>query len=326
MHARLAALLALAALALPAAAASAVDAGDSFRFHTAPQRAFKGQMAAATVVVRPTGVRCGAVVRYYGGAVQKLATVTARAGKASWRWKVPASAKPGSANVSVACGRAGKGMRRFAVAAPPAVPQKARVTVKASGFSQRVRSTNRYVSYGIELANESPENDALDVTVLVNFIDPTGRVVDTDTTRVEAVGARSIYYLGGSTTIPDASVVDRIEIVAPRVGGQAPKRKLGPPFRDILIQAKKTDPAWVGAVTGHIENDHPTHLLKRTQISAVIYDSGGAIIGGATGRMGEELMPGVRAYFQASGGADSIPFERAFAASLSTLAAYEATA
>jgi hypothetical protein len=325
VHARLAVLIALAALALPASAAPAVDAANSFRFHAAPQRAILGQMAAATVVVRPTGVRCATVVRYTGGTAQKLATVTARAGKASWRWKVPATAKPGSATLNIACGKAGKGMRRFAVAAPAAAPQRARVTIKASGFSQRVRSTSRYVSYGIEVANPSPENDALDVTVLVNFLDPTGRVVDTDTTRVAAVGAGSVYYLGGSTTIPDASPVDKIEIVT-RVGGQSPKRKLGPAFRDILIQAKKSDPAWVGAVVGHIENDHPTHLLKRTAISTVIYDSGGAIIGGSTGRMGEELLPGVRAYFQASSGADSIPFERAFSASVSTLATFEATA
>jgi hypothetical protein len=325
VHARFALLAALVALAVPAAAAPAPDAAESFRFGTAPQRVIKGQTAAITVVVRPTGVFCAAAVRYADASVQRLARVRARNGKATWRFKVPAGAKPGSAAANVACGKAGKGMRRFIVAAPPAAPAPAKVTVRASGFSQRVRGTSRSVSYGIELANPSPEIDALDVTVLVNFIDPTGRVVDTDTSRVAAVGAATVYYLGGSTTIPDASPVDRIEIVT-RVAGKSPKRKLGPAFADILVQAKKSDPAWVGAVVGQIENDHPTMLVRRASVSAVIYDSGGAILGGATGRMGETLVPGVRAYFQAGGGADSIPFDRAFSASVSTIGTYEPTA
>jgi hypothetical protein len=66
-------------------------------------------------------------------------------------------------------------------------------------------------------------------------------------------------------------------------------------------------------------------MVKRTAVSAVIYDSGGNILGGATGFMSEQLLPGVRAYFQAASGPDSIPFERAFSASVSTLSTYEAT-
>lgn len=325
MHARLAVLTVLAVLSLPAAAVSAVDAGQSFRFGVAPQRALQGQLASASVVVRPTGVLCAATVRYADASVQRLTSARARAGKASWRWKVPANAKPGAAALNVSCGRAGKGVRRFVVSAPAAVPARARITIRKSGFSQRVRATTRYVSYGIEVVNESPENDALDVTVLVNFLDVGGRVVETDSSEISAVGAASVYFLGGSTTIPDGSPVARIEIVT-RVSGQAPKQKLGPAFGDVLVQAKKSEPAWVGAVVGQVENDHASYLLKRTSISAVIYDSGGAILGGATGRMSEQLLPGVRAYFQAASGADSIPFDRAFSASVSTLGGYEPTA
>jgi hypothetical protein len=322
VHARFA-VIAVVALALPAAAGSAVDAGNSFRFGTAPQRAVKGQLASLSVVVRPTGVRCAGTVRYADGSAQKLSAVRARAGKASWRWRVPAQVRSGQATVRIDCGRAGKGLRRFAVTAP-ASAERARITIRNSGFSQRVRGPNRYVSFGIEVQNHSPEDDALDATILVNFIDATGRVVQTDSTRVAAIGAASVYYLGGSTTIPDGTPVARIEIVT-RVDGQSPRRKLGPAFSDILVQAKKTDPAWVGAVVGQITNDHATHMVKRTAVSAVIYDSGGNILGGATGFMSEQLLPGVRAYFQAASGPDSIPFERAFSASVSTLSTYEAT-
>jgi hypothetical protein len=322
VHARLAAISTLVALSLAATAAAAIDATSTFRFGFVPQRAFQGQPATLTVVVRPTGVLCSASVRYADRSLQRLPAVRARAGRATWRWNVPAKVKPGSATAAVACGRAGKGTRSFAVAGPPTAP--ARVVIKNSGFSQRVRFTSRYVSYGVELSNPSPENDALDVNVLVNFVDATNRVVDSDSTRIEAIGAGTVYYLGGSTSIPDASQVSKLEIIT-RIGGQSPKRKLGPAFGDVIVQASKSEPAWVGAVVGQIENDHPTALLRRTTISAVIYDSAGTIIGGSTGNMSEELLPGVRAYFQAPRGADAVPFDRAASASISPLGSYEAT-
>ena len=322
MFARLAAAV-LVGLSLTAAAGAAVDATASFRFGFVPQRVFQGQPAAVSVVVRPTGVRCTGAVSYSGGVVAtRLPRVDARAGKASWKWKVPAAATPGPAKVIVACGIAGKGTRTISVVKPPSAP--AIVLVKKHGFSQRVRVTTRTVSYGIELANPSPENDALDVSVLVNFVDATGRVVDSATSRVPAVGAGTVYYLGGYTSIPDGSPVSKLEIVA-RLGGQAPKRKLGPPFANVLVQALKSDPAWVGAVTGQVENDFAGMFLARTRISTVIYDSAGNVIGGATGSAEGGLLPGVRAYFQASTGAASIPFERAASAGVSTIGSYSPT-
>jgi len=322
VHARLVALAALAALSLTATAAGSLDAGSSVRFGFVPQRAFLGQPASLSVVVRPSGVRCAASIRYADRSLRRLPSIVARAGKASWRWQIPAKVKTGSATANVSCGRAGKSSRAFTVAGPPSAP--ARVVQQKNGFSQRVFFTSRRVSYGVELANPSPENDALKVNVLVNFVDATNRVVNTETVDIEAIGAGTVYYLGGSTSIPDASPVSKLEIVT-RIGGQAPKRKLGPGFADILVQAQQHDPAWTGAVVGQIVNDHPTMLLKRTQISAVVYDSAGNVIGGSNGGSYGELLPGVRAYFQASSGADAIPFDRVAGASISTTGSYEAT-
>ena len=183
----------------------------TLRFGFVPQKAFQGQPAALSVVVRPTGVRCYAAIRYADASLHKLPSVVARAGKASWKWTIPAKIRIGSASANVACGKAGKASRSFAVVGPPSAP--ARVIIRKSGFSQRVRSTTREVSFGIVLSNPSPENDALDVSVLVNFIDSTNRVVATSTTKVSAVGAGSDYYLGGSTSIPDATPVSKLEIV-----------------------------------------------------------------------------------------------------------------
>ena len=322
MLARLVALIALAGLSLTATAAGSLDAGASLRFGFVPQRAFLGQPASLSVVVRPTGVRCAASIRYADATLQRLPSVVARAGKASWRWQIPAAVKIGSATATVSCGRAGKSARSFVVAGPPSAPAK--IVLQKHGFSQRVVYTTRRVSYGIELANPSPENDALDVNVLINFVGATNRVVNTESVDIKAVGAGTVYYLGGSTSIPDASPVSKLEIVT-RITGQAPKRKLGPGFADVLVQAQVYEPAWTGAVVGQIVNDHPTMLLTQTQVSTVVYDSAGNVIGGTTGGSYGKLLPGVRAYFAASSGADAIPYDRVAAASVSTFGTYEAT-
>src|SRR5215207_482354 len=322
LRARIIVLVALAGLSLTATAAGSRDGAESLRFGFIPQRTFLGQPASLSVVVRPTGVRCTASIRYADRTLQRLPSTIARSGKASWRWQIPAKVKTGSATANVSCRGAGSSSRGFTVAGPPSAPAK--VVLLKHGFSQRVVYTNRKVSYGLELSNPSPENDALDVDVLVNFVDATNRVVDTDTVDIDAIGAGTVFYLGGSTTIPDGSPVSKLEVVT-RIGGQSARKKLGPSSADILVQAQLYDPAWTAAVVGQILNDHPTMLLKRTQVSAVIYDSAGNVIGGSTGGSYDALLPGVRAYFQASSGADAIPFDRVAGASVSMLGTYEPT-
>ena len=262
MPARSLALAALAALCLTATAAASLDAGSSLRFGFVPKKAFQGQPASMTVVVRPTGVRCSPVIRYADNSAQRLKPAVARAGRASWKWTVPAKVRLGAASASVSCGKAGRVARSFAVVGPPTAP--AQVNVRKSGFSQRVRFTGRDVSYGVVLHNPSPENDALGVVVLVNFVDATNRVVDTDTETIATVSAGSEYYLGGSTSIPDASQVSSLEVVV-RIGGQTPKRKVSPAISDVLVQQARYDPGWVGAVVGQLENDSTTMLLSSTQ-------------------------------------------------------------
>src|SRR5215213_2823299 len=284
LRARIIVLVALAGLSLTATAAGSRDGAESLRFGFIPQRTFLGQPASLSVVVRPTGVRCTASIRYADRTLQRLPSTIARSGKASWRWQIPAKVKTGSATANVSCRGAGSSSRGFTVAGPPSAPAK--VVLLKHGFSQRV--------------------------------------VDTDTVDIDAIGAGTVFYLGGSTTIPDGSPVSKLEVVT-RIGGQSARKKLGPSSADILVQAQLYDPAWTAAVVGQILNDHPTMLLKRTQVSAVIYDSAGNVIGGSTGGSYDALLPGVRAYFQASSGADAIPFDRVAGASVSMLGTYEPT-
>lgn len=321
MPARSFAVAALIGLSLTASAAASLDAAPSVRFRFLPKQALQGQPASLTVAVRPTGLRCSASIRYNGGSRHALGTRVARAGKATWAWRIRPQARLGAARATVTCGRAGRVQRTFMVVGAPTAPAK--VDVRKSGFSQRVRFSGRDVSYGIVLHNPSPENDALDVTVLVNFVDATNRVVDTDSVRIDAVGAGTEYYLGDSTSIPDASPVSSLEIVV-RIGGQTPKRKRSPAFSDVLVQESRYDRGWVGAVVGQIQNDSPTMLLTSSKISAVIFDSAGNVIGGANGSTHEAQLPGVRTYFNAAGAAMAIPMNRVATAGVSVLGSYQA--
>ncbi|MDX6438320.1 MAG: hypothetical protein QOF45_903 [Gaiellaceae bacterium] len=322
MHARPALLAALTGLVLATSAGAAVDLGSSVGFRFLPQKTFQGQPASLTVTVRPSGVRCVPTIRYADGASQTLKAAVARSNRASWTFTVPPKARIGAASASVKCGRAGRISRTFAVVGPPAAPAK--VVIKKSGFSQRVRFTTREVSYGVILSNPSPEKDALDVSVIINFIDATNRVVATQAETVGGVGAGSDFYLGGSTQIPDATPVSTLEIVT-RIGSQDMAAKLGPPTSDVLVQASAYDPGWVGAVVGQVQNDHPTKLLTSSQVSAVVFDASGNVIGGGKGYSTGGLLPGVRAYFSASSGVSAIPVDRAAAAGVSVLGQYQPT-
>ena len=93
----------------------------------------------------------------------------------------------------------------------------------------------------------------------------------------------------------------------------------------MLVQASRFEPGWVGAVVGQVQNDHPTMLLHSTSISTVVFDSAGNVIGGGTGYSTGGLLPGIRAYFSANNGVNSIPSDKAFSASVSVLGRYEQT-
>ena len=317
---RLALTVALAALCLVPGGSGAVDGGSSVAFAFFPERAFQGQPAAVAVHVRPKGTRCTAQVRYFGGATQGLGSARARTGRATWRWTVPPKARLGQANLTIACGSAGRNSRVFTVTGPPSAP--ARVVVEKQGFSQRVRFTTRDVSFGVVLSNPTPDKDALDVNVLVNFVDATNRVVATTSTTIPGVRAEARFYHGGSTTIPDGTPVSKLEVVT-RIGSQAVGQLRGPALDDVQVLAALWDPGYVGAVQGQLRNDHATQLLTNTQISAVVFDAAGNVIGGGTGYASAPMLPGVRSYFQANGGVGAIPIDRAAGAGVSAVGSYQ---
>ncbi len=323
MHARptrIALVAALAALCAVPAGGAALDAGSSLRISFLPQKTFRGQNAKLTVIARPGGVRCTSRIVYADGRRQGLKPTTARRGKATWTWRVPLDVKLGAATVNVSCNRAGRVSRVFTVTG--AATEPARVEVEKQGFSQRVKSGRREVSYGVVLANVSPANDGLSISVHVNLLDATNTVLQTDVTKVGTIGAQAQHFLGGSVTIPEGIPVSTLETIE-RIGAQQPKALKVPELTDYRILASRYDPGWVASVMFQAFNDEPLLLFSSPRISAVVFDASGNVIGGGTGFDTAPLAPGVRAQYAVSSGLSAIPTDLAASASISVLGKYE---
>jgi hypothetical protein len=309
---------ALTALALAlAGTAGAAEAGSSsLRFTFAPNRVFQGQDARLTVAVRPAGTRCALALAYAGGRRQPgLKPVAARAGKASWRWKVATDTPVGSARATVSCGRAGRGSRALRVVRATPIP--ASVRVEKHGFSERTRGLSTTVSYGVVLVNPSPDKDAKQVMVQVNFVDAQNRVLNSPVTRVPTIGAGATYYLGGSASLPVGGSVARLEPIV-QVGSRVERSHHVPPTADVRFLPNRFDPEWVGTVAGQVLNDHRSRGLSRAGVSVVLFDAAGNVVGGTMGFAGGAVLPpGGRVFWQAQVGLDAVPWSKTAAVQVS---------
>jgi hypothetical protein len=292
----------------------------ALHFTSLSQRAFQGKEAVAVVAVRPAGVRCTLTVRYANAALQPgLKPVRATRGRAAWTWRVPEGAATGAAQVTAACGGA-QASRTLTVVGSVIPP---RVSVGKDGFSIRPKASGGTdVSYGLVLHNDSPTRDALSVTVLVNFVDPNNVLFGSATTNVAVISAGSTYDLGGMLSFPGAAPVARLEVVI-QVASHVPHALRLPAVENIRVVQSTYDPGWVGSVEGELTNGAQGQILQNAQLSAVVFDALGNVIGGGSGYAFASLPPGTREFFKADLGFSAIPFEKAVSAQVSLVPTYK---
>jgi hypothetical protein len=311
-------LFALGSLLL-AFAGAAYSRPDSLRFTAGAHRVVQGNDMSVTLSVNPAGSRCSGSARYKGGQTQSIQAVTAAGGRATLRWKVERSTKPGPARVSVSCGAAGRASRTFTVIGavlPPAIH------VVKSGWSVRPMSgSGSSVSYGVILANESTTRDALDVKVLVNFVMADNRLIGSATTHVADISAGTQHALGGDLLFPGGAPIARLEIVA-ITGRAGPKTHTFPGLSSIRVMPSPYEPIWAGSVEGEVQNDS-TMTLARGDLSAVVFDAEGNIIGGGHGSFFAPLPPATRLFFKISQGVRAIPIDKVAGAMVSIVPSYK---
>jgi hypothetical protein len=306
--ARVARLTAIAAAMLVVASVGTASARTSgVGFTSVPQHAVQGNDARVAVSVHPSGVLCSLSVRYQGGTPQLgLNPVIATGGHASWTWRVPITVQAGPAKARVSCAGAGSSSRSLVIVGRLVEPK---IVVAKQGFSIRPNSfgSGNRLSYGLILHNGAAQRDAMDVSVQTNFVMADDHLLGTDTQHISGIAAGSDYALGNSVSFPALAPIVRLEIVV-QVASYAKATIHYPTLANIHILPQLFEPNWIGTVEGELQNTDPTMTLNSAQLSAVVFDSAGNIIGGGNGFAFQPLPPGARLFLQMSSGFDVIPF------------------
>jgi hypothetical protein len=318
---------ALLSLVIAGSVGAAAERRPSVNFRSVPANAYPGDTVSATIAVRPATARCTLTVTYRNSEKQAgLRSVRASGGRAKWVWQIPEDAVAGTAKLRASCGRAGSATRSLSIVGA-IIPAK--IAVEQTGFSIRPgRTTGAKLSFGVILANESPNQDAFDLTVLVNFVDDRNFLWGSKTSRIAGLAAGSRYALGGFITFsgPLAPPVTKLEVTV-QIGGRAPASRRPnwlasiPDLANTRIFPSR-EPEWVGGVDGEVINDDPRFYLDSTGFSAVVFDSAGAILGGGTGTSRISMPPGARSVFILSSGFDAMATIRATSSMISPIPTY----
>lgn len=301
-------------------AGSANGRTQSVTFVAGPDRVVQGNPATFTVNVSPAGARCSLSVRYKSGSKQKgLRTVAASGGKASWTWTVPKKVQTGRASVTASCAGAGRASRNMTVIGQVLPPK---IDVVQSGYSVRTYPFGGSgVSWGVILANRSKTQDALDVNVICNMVMDDNRLIGTASTHINDISAGSQHATGGELNFLGGAPVARLEIVV-QIGRIGPATHLKPGISFVRVAPSTFEPAWAGEIDGEIQNDSPTQTLQSAQISGVVLDAEGDIIGGGSGFSVGSLPPSARMVMRISNGMRPIPYARAASALVSIVPTY----
>jgi hypothetical protein len=311
--ARLSAVLGVVVAAAFAGQASAQSNGIGFTFM--PKKIVQGEDGRVAVAVRPSGVRCTLAVRYQGGTAQPgLGASVATGGHAAWTWRVPADVQAGPAVATVRCPSAGSVSHRLIIVGRLVEPK---ITVVKSGFSTRPNpSMGTRLSYGVILHNDSAEKDAMNVQVQVNFVMGDNNLLGTDSQRIDGIPAGGDYALGRMVNFPAAAPITRLEFVI-QVEHYQPHSLHGPTLANMHLVPQLFDPNWLGTIEGELQNTDAAATLQSANLSAVVLDSSGNIIGGGSGFAFQALPPGARQFIQIANGLDAISMDKAASAMVS---------
>ena len=300
-------------------AAFAASSGPSLKL-VGSARAYQGKPYAVSVAAK--GAACSLSVRYSDGTTQNgMLGAKGAGGRVAWKWTLPQLTAPGPALLSARCGGA-TGTRKITVVGS-LIPPK--IVVTKSGWSVRPRALGATVSYGVLLRNTSPNVNAMKVSVQVNFVLADSKLIGTATNQVMMIGAGQTYNYAGQLTFPGTAPIAKLEFVI-MVGAREKAAKVPQPGLDnVAVVPGQFDPTWTGWVQGEVVNDQVALMLKATNLSAVLFDAAGNVLGGVTGSAYNPLPPGTRQVFKLTNGIDSIPYSKVASVSISAIPLWQAS-
>jgi hypothetical protein len=303
--------------------ASASGRTQAVKFVAGNSRVVQGNQATVSVQVQPNGARCSLAVRYKGGAKQGgLPVVAANGYIATWNWEVPRKVQTGPARVTARCAGAGRATKRLIVIGQVLPPS---VQIVKTGWSTRPYPFGGTgVSYGVILANQSTKRDALDVNVIVNFVMSDNRLIGSAGVHISDIAAGMQHAFGGELNFPGSAPIARLEVVV-KIGKGGPVTHTRPGISAVRVVPSIWEPQWAGSVEGEIQNDSTSRTLQAAELSCVVLDADGNIIGGGTGFGGGQLPPSARFFFKIDNGMRPIPFYKAASALVSVVPTYQQT-
>ena len=311
----------LASLAFSSSASAHAERATGVSIGPMPRRVVQGDLLKVKVHTNLPGALCDLTLVFADSRQQPgLKPVVARGGVAKWRFRVTGFAAPGRAKLVASCGL--HSATRSLLIVGSVIP--ARIVVVKDGWSVRQQAFGSTVSYGVILKNTSPKQDALQVYTLVNFVGPDNRLVGSATTTVSGIPADQQYALGGQLQFPGGvPTIARLEVVV-EIGQRAANKLRQPQLTNIQLAPSVFEPQWLGAVEGEVSNNAANLVLQNTELSTVVFDSAGNVIGGGSGYAFASLPPAAREFFKIETGLNSVTFARAASAMVSAVGTYHA--
>jgi hypothetical protein len=200
---------------------------------------------------------------------------------------VPTDVQAGPAQTTVRCAGAGAATHALLIVGRLIEPK---ITVTKQGFTTRANpGAGTRLSYGLILHNDAPDRDAMNVSVQTNFVMGDNNLLGTDTQRITGIPAGSDYALGRMINFPGIAPITRLEVVI-QVEKYQPRSLHNPTLANIHLVPGLYDPSWLGTIEGELQNTDLSLSLQSADLSAVIFDTAGNVIGGGSGFAGNVLF------------------------------------
>ena len=93
---------------------------------------------------------------------------------------------------------------------------------------------------------------------------------------------------------------------------------------DVAAIEEKWQRHWRDEGTYEVSNDDPRLVLRNAELSTVILDAQGNVLGGGSGNAFASLPPAAREFFKIERGLDAVPMYKAASAMVSAVGTYDA--
>ena len=100
------------------------------------------------------------------------------------------------------------------------------------------------------------------------------------------------------------------------------ERGVKPGVSAVRVLPSVSEPQWSGSVEGEIQNDSASLTLRSVELSTVVLDADGNIIGGGSGFGVSSLPPSARMFFKIGNGMRPIPYSKVASALVSVVPTY----